>query len=83
MKKIIRITVGCLIAIILQGIAPLWAQADAESYFTVTGTVRNKDSKRKLENVNGLHSRHQYRNRHQCRRSVFSEDKRSGYGSRT
>lgn len=52
MKKIIRITVGCLIAIMLQGIAPLWAQADAESYFTVTGTVRNKDSKRKLENVN-------------------------------
>lgn len=52
MKKIIRITIGCFIAIMLQGNPPLWAQAAAENYFTVTGTVRNKDSKRKLENVN-------------------------------
>lgn len=52
MKKIIRITIGCFIAIMLQGNPPLWAQAAAENYFTVTGAVRNKDNKRKLDNVN-------------------------------
>lgn len=52
MKKLIGITVGLLAALILPGNAPLWAQAEAESYFTITGVVRNKENRRKLENVN-------------------------------
>lgn len=52
MKKSVGITIGWLMALLLLGNAPLWAQADAENYFTVTGVVRNKDNRRKLENVN-------------------------------
>lgn len=52
MKKSVGITIGWLMALMLLGNAPLWAQADAENYFTVTGVVRNKDNRRKLENVN-------------------------------
>lgn len=52
MKKLVGITVGWLVALLLLGNTPLWAQANAENYFTVTGVVRNKDNKRKLENVN-------------------------------
>lgn len=52
MKKLVGITVGWLVALLLLGNTPLWAQANAENYFTITGVVRNKDNKRKLENVN-------------------------------
>lgn len=52
MKKLVGITVGWLMAFLLLGISPLWAQDEAESYFTITGVVKNKDNKRKLENVN-------------------------------
>lgn len=38
--------------ILLLDVSPLWAQDEVESYFTVTGIVKNKDNKRKLENVN-------------------------------
>ncbi len=52
MKKLVRITVGWLMAFLLLGITPLWAQDEVESYFTITGVVRNKDNRKKLENVN-------------------------------
>ena len=52
MKKLVGITVGWLMAFLLLGISPLWAQEEAGSYFTITGVVKNKDNKRKLENVN-------------------------------
>ena len=52
MKKLVGITVGWLMAFLLLGISPLWAQEEAGNYFTITGVVKNKDNKRKLENVN-------------------------------
>ena len=52
MKKLVGITVGWLMAFLLLGILPLWAQEEAGNYFTITGVVKNKDNKRKLENVN-------------------------------
>ena len=52
MKKLVGITVGWLMAFLLLGVSPLWAQDEVESYFTITGVVKNKDNKRKLENVN-------------------------------
>lgn len=52
MKKLVGITVGWLIAFLLLGSAPLWAWGDTENYLTITGVVRNKDNKKKLENVN-------------------------------
>ena len=52
MKKLASIAVGWLIAFLLLGISPLWAQGEAGNYFTITGIVKNKDNKRKLENVN-------------------------------
>lgn len=52
MKKLVGITFGWLMAFLLLGVSPLWAQDEVESYFTVTGIVKNKDNKRKLENVN-------------------------------
>ena len=52
MKKLASIAVGWLIAFLLLGISPLWAQEEAGNYFTITGIVKNKDNKRKLENVN-------------------------------
>lgn len=41
-----------LIMIFLSGVTPLWAQADSTSYITVSGVVRDKQSKKKLEYVN-------------------------------
>ena len=52
MKKLANIAVGWLMAFLLLGISPLWAQEEAGNYFTITGIVKNKDNKRKLENVN-------------------------------
>ena len=52
MKKLASIAVGWLMAFLLLGISPLWAQEEAGNYFTITGIVKNKDNKRKLENVN-------------------------------
>ena len=52
MKKLASIAVGWLMAFLLLDVSPLWAQDEVESYFTVTGIVKNKDNKRKLENVN-------------------------------
>ena len=52
MKKLVGITFGWLMAFLLLDVSPLWAQDEVESYFTVTGIVKNKDNKRKLENVN-------------------------------
>lgn len=52
MKKLVGITFGWLMAFLLLDVSPLWAQDEVKSYFTVTGIVKNKDNKRKLENVN-------------------------------
>lgn len=52
MKKLVGIIAGWMMAFLLLGITPVWAQEEVESYFTITGVVRNKDNKRKLENVN-------------------------------
>ena len=51
MKKLASIAVGWLMAFLLLGISPLWAQEEAGNYFTITGIVKNKDNKRKLVNV--------------------------------
>lgn len=37
---------------LLLDIAPLQAREEVDGYFTVTGVVRNKDDRKKLENVN-------------------------------
>lgn len=52
MKKLVGITLGWLRLFLLLGVSLLWAQDEVESYFTVTGIVKNKDNKRKQENVN-------------------------------
>ena len=43
MKKLASIAVGWLMAFLLLGISPLWAQEEAGNYFTITGIVKNKD----------------------------------------
>lgn len=43
---------GWLIFFLLLDIAPLQAREEVDGYFTVTGVVRNKDDRKKLENVN-------------------------------
>lgn len=41
-----------LMMIILSGMAPLWAQDNAENYVTISGVVRDKHNKKRLEYVN-------------------------------
>ena len=43
---------GWLMFFLLLDIAPLQAREEVDGYFTVTGVVRNKDDRKKLENVN-------------------------------
>ena len=43
---------GWLMFFLLLDIAPLQAREEVDGYFTVTGVVRNKDDRNKLENVN-------------------------------
>ncbi len=52
MKKQFINTVGLLLILLMIGATPLLAQSDATDYYTVTGVVKNKDNKKKLENVN-------------------------------
>lgn len=53
MKKLVGIIVGWLMLFIVFDATPLQArEEEGSSYFTITGVVRNKENKRKLENVN-------------------------------
>lgn len=52
MKKQFINTVGLLLILLMIGATQLLAQNDAMEYYTVTGVVKNKDNKKKLENVN-------------------------------
>lgn len=53
MKKLVGIAIGWLMLFIIFDVTPLQAREDAgSSYFTITGVVKNKENKRKLENVN-------------------------------
>lgn len=54
MKNLVRNSMIGLLALLMLDAIPLWAQQkeDVGNYFTVTGVVRNRDNRRKLENVN-------------------------------
>ena len=52
MKKRVGIAIGWLMLWGILGITPLQAQEEVENYFTVTGVVKDKENKKKLENVN-------------------------------
>lgn len=52
MKTLVRFTLGCLIALLCSGVTPLMAQDAAANELIITGIVKNKDSRKKLENVN-------------------------------
>lgn len=52
MKKLVGVIMGWLMFFLLLDIAPLQAREEVDGYFTVTGGVRNKDDRKKLENVN-------------------------------
>lgn len=52
MKKLGGHLIGWLAAILLLNTSPLSAQGDAGDYLTITGMVKDKENKRKLENVN-------------------------------
>lgn len=52
MKNLIRFTLGCWFAFLFAGITPLQAQDAAVNDLIITGIVKNKDSRKKLENVN-------------------------------
>lgn len=53
MKTQSKRTIGfVLIMIILSGLPPLWAQDNAENYITISGVVRDKHNKKRLEYVN-------------------------------
>ena len=52
MKKLIGFTLGCLLAFLYTGTTPLWAQDAAVSDLIITGIVKNKDNRKKLDNVN-------------------------------
>ena len=51
MKNFVGFTLGCLFAFLSSGITPLMAQDAAVNELVITGTVKNKDSRKKLENV--------------------------------
>lgn len=52
MKKLVGVIMGWLMFFLLLDIASLQAREEVDGYFTVTGVVRNKDDRKKLENVN-------------------------------
>lgn len=52
MKNLVRFTLGCLIIFLCSSSAPLMAQDAAVNDLIITGVVKNKDNRRKLENVN-------------------------------
>lgn len=52
MKNLIGFTLGCLFTFLCLDITPLQAQDAAVNDLIITGIVKNKDSRKKLENVN-------------------------------
>lgn len=53
MKTQLEHSIGfVLMMIILSGMAPLWAQDNTENYITISGVVRDKHNKKRLEYVN-------------------------------
>lgn len=52
MKKLAGFIAGCLFAFLYAGVTPLLAQDVAVNDLIITGVVKNKDSRKKLENVN-------------------------------
>lgn len=52
MKNLIGFTLGCLFTFLCLNITPLLAQDAAMNDLIITGIVKNKDSRKKLENVN-------------------------------
>ena len=52
MKNLIRFTLGCWLTFLFAGITPLQAQDAAVNDLIITGVVKNKDNRKKLENVN-------------------------------
>lgn len=52
MKKFVGFIIGCLFASLLAGITPLQAQDRAMNDLVITGVVKSKDNRKKLENVN-------------------------------
>ena len=47
MKNFVGFTLGCLFAFLSSGITPLMAQDAAVNELVITGTVKNKDSRKK------------------------------------
>ena len=53
MKALFKQSIGFILGLmILTGSTPLWAQSHTDDYITVSGVVRDKQSKKKLEYVN-------------------------------
>ncbi|ADV43748.1 carboxypeptidase-like regulatory domain-containing protein [Bacteroides helcogenes] len=52
MKSLTRFALVCLAVFLFAGIAPLSAQDAAVTDLIITGVVKNKDSRKRLENVN-------------------------------
>lgn len=52
MKNFTAFTIGCLLLCLLGGTTPLVAQDAAVNDLTITGVVRNKENRKRLENVN-------------------------------
>lgn len=52
MKNLIVFTFGCLFAFLCSGMTQLQAQDAAVNDLLITGVVKNKDNRKKLENVN-------------------------------
>lgn len=52
MKNLIGLTLGCLFTLLCLNITPLLAQDAAVNDLIITGVVKNKDNRKKLENVN-------------------------------
>lgn len=52
MKNFTASTIGCLLLCLLGGTTPLVAQDAAVNDLTITGVVRNKENRKRLENVN-------------------------------
>ncbi|MEL5895400.1 carboxypeptidase-like regulatory domain-containing protein [Bacteroides sp. GD17] len=52
MRNLVRFTLGCLLIFLCSSITPLMAQDAAVNDLIITGVVKNKDNRKKLENVN-------------------------------
>ena len=52
MKKLAGYLIGVWVACLLLNVSSLRAQGDAGDYLTITGMVKDKENKKKLENVN-------------------------------